>query len=339
MPPPPAWIDLVRENVLLGRTLDDAGFARLCANAHALAARLIWEGCRGQEITDEVKATIAGQAAILVHGLDGYLFDHLSTVLVYPGSFLATDDDGEEAEMRLGEAMPDGPVVLSWWHSRWAGRRLGQESVVLHEFAHKLAELGDPELGMPPFGKPGDAKKWKKVMGSARRQLEQDDFAGKDTLLDPYGAESMSEFFAVATETFFQKPRDLRKEMPAVYNLLAACYRQDPALRPVPESVEIEAEVAEVEYASHAVAECTAALRKWPGRLDFLTERATWREKLGDLDGALADWAEAARHADDDGGRVEALYAQADILRLMGRDGEADRMEDKADELADEEGW
>jgi Mlc titration factor MtfA (ptsG expression regulator) len=338
MPAPAHWIGLIRENVLLSRVLGDEDFARLCEVSHALAGRLYWEGCRGQVITDEVKASIAGQGSFLLLGLDGYLFDHLHTILVYPGSFVAVDEESGEREVRLGEAMPDGPVALSWWHSRWDGRRLGASNVVMHELAHKLAELGDPEIGMPPFGQPGDASRWKKVMSSVRRQLERDHRRGVDTLLDPYGAESMSELFAVATETFFLEPRALREELPSVFQLLAHCYRQDPCRWEVPEEVEEASEAAEAEYARQAVSECTAAIRKWPEDLSLYRERAEWREAVGDHEGALSDWREVAERAEDTEDRMEALNAQAQALYSLGREDEAYELTQEALKLEEELG-
>jgi Mlc titration factor MtfA (ptsG expression regulator) len=51
----------------------------------------------------------------------------------------------------------------------------------------------------------------------------------QETLLDPYGAENAAEFFAVATETFFELPEDLRDLHPELYEVLRDYYRQDPA--------------------------------------------------------------------------------------------------------------
>src|SRR5262249_59556707 len=104
----------------------------------------------------------------------------------------------------------------------------------LHEFAHKLAELGDRRAGRPPLVDQALVSRWGRVMRAECRRLAEDVDYGRPTLLDPYGAESPSEFFAVATETFFLRPADLRRWHPEVYELLSSCYRQAPAPRPVP---------------------------------------------------------------------------------------------------------
>src|SRR5262249_33755404 len=158
--------------------------------------------------------------------------DELRTILVYPGSFLGEEEDelgrAARADMRLGEAAHRGPVALSWWHARWGGRRLGHVNVVLHQVAHQLAQLGDPEPGRPPLVDRAQAERWDRVLRRECARLEEDDDYGRPTLLDPYGAQSPSEFFACATETFFARPAQLRRRHPEVYDLLASCYRQDP---------------------------------------------------------------------------------------------------------------
>jgi len=52
---------------------------------------------------------------------------------------------------------------------------------------------------------------------------------GEPTVLDPYGAEDPAEFFAVATETFFERPTELEQRHPRLYEQLRRFYRQDPA--------------------------------------------------------------------------------------------------------------
>jgi Mlc titration factor MtfA (ptsG expression regulator) len=326
-PFPGPWLAVLHDNVLLYRTLSEAEQARLRDAARALVARLSWEGCAGQEITDEVKVTIAAQAALLLVGLDGYLFDELRSVLVYPGGFLSTDEDEfgrtAEAQMRLGEAAHGGPVVVSWWHARWCGRRLGSMNVVLHEFAHKLAELGDAHAGRPPLLDRSLERRWDRVMSAERDRLAEDADYGRPTLLDPYGAESAPEFFACATETFFLRPAQLERRHPEVYELLAACYRQDPARRTVPPEVAATARGAEEEYSRQAVAECTAALRHRPDYLEAYRERADHRLALGDSAGAVADWTAVLGKVEGEEERAEALYERAGALREAGRADEA----------------
>jgi Mlc titration factor MtfA (ptsG expression regulator)/Tfp pilus assembly protein PilF len=324
---PAASREYIRQNVLLARVLPPAGQARLLAAAAVLAAEKNWEGCAGLAMTDEIKLTIAAQAAVLLLGLDDYAFDELGTVLVYPGGFLTVPEDElggrGEAQLLLGQAAAGGPVMLSWWHARWGGRRLGPVNVVFHEFAHKLAELGEPDRGCPPLVDAGLRRRWDRVMGRALDRLAEDADYGRPTLLDPYGAESPAEFFAVATETFFLRPAEMRRRHPDVYELLAGCYRQDPARWPLPPAAAEEARGEDQEYSRQAVRECTQALAHRPDFAEAYRERAEHLLALGDPAGAVADWDAVLRLAGDEEERADAHFARAQALRQAGRDAEA----------------
>lgn len=322
---PAVWLRHL-EGVLYHRLLDAAEQQRLRDAAHVLIAEKNWEGCAGQEITDEVKVVIAGQAAVLLLGLDDYFFDDLQTILVYPGSFLSSgeDDLGRKTtpEMRLGEALEGGPIALAWWHARWSGRRLGDVNVVLHEFAHHLAEQGDPRSSRPPFVESSLAKRWDRVMRQERERLAEDDDYGRPTLLDPYGATDQFEFFAVATETFFLRPVEMQRRHPEVYELLAACYRQDPAKRPIPADVQATARLADEEYSRQAIRECTAALEAHPDYLEAYQDRAAHRLSLGQREAALEDYgAILARLGGEE--RAEVLFERAQTFDEMGLIDEA----------------
>jgi hypothetical protein len=72
---------------------------------------------------------------------------------------------------------------------------------------------------------------WARDLGAAYAAFVRRVDRGRQTAIDPYGAESPGEFFAVCSEAFFEIPHLLRSEFPAVYAQLAAFYRQDPAAR------------------------------------------------------------------------------------------------------------
>jgi MtfA peptidase len=323
---PAAWQSYLDEGVLYYRLLDPQEQARLRDAAHVLIVEKNWEGCAGLQITDEIKVVVAAQAAILLLGREDYYFDNHDTVLVYPGSFLGGGEDGfgreQRPDMRIGEAMRDGPVALAWWHVRWAGRRLAHFNVVLHEFAHKLAELGDPDTSRPPFLERSLWSRWDRVMREERERLAEDDDYGRPTLIDPYGATDPHEFFAVTTETFFLRAAELRDQHPEVYKLFAACYRQDPARRTIPPDVQEQARGAEEEYSRHAIRECTAALKEHPDYLEAYHDRADHRLALGDRDGALEDYACIVARAKG-AEKAETLFDRAQVLDEMGRTDEA----------------
>jgi Mlc titration factor MtfA (ptsG expression regulator) len=186
-----------------------------------------------------MKVLIAAQACLLVTGLpyDEH-FDHVLSILVYPNSYIAKDADAlrgggiiEGREARLGETIWRGPVVLSWPHVRAGGRRLYQgDNLVFHEFAHQLDMLnGRVADGTPILATRELAEAWPVVMEAEYRRLEEACTERRPHILDCYGATSRCEFFAVATEHFFESGADLERQHPQLYGLLRGFYHLDPA--------------------------------------------------------------------------------------------------------------
>ena len=187
-------------------------------------------GTHGLEVTDVMRVSIAAQAClpILELGLDWYRGWH--GIVVYPGDFRVrrteVDEDGvvhEWDDDLAGEAMPGGPVVLSWD----AAAHDPAMNVVIHEFAHKLDMLNGTADGVPPLHFGMDRKAWITAFEQADEGFCDAVDRGKDTWLDPYAAEHLSEFFAVISEAFFREPRETRRRYPDVYDQLRLFYRQD----------------------------------------------------------------------------------------------------------------
>ena len=204
-----------------------------------MAARFLAEkefsGGRDFVVGDAVRLSIALQACLLVLHLGLERYDGWVGIVVYPGDFViprqAVDEAGvvhEFDDAVLGEAWPGGPVLLSWFDDR---RDAAGVNVVLHEFAHKLDMQNGEADGLPPLPKSMLRKEWRAAFEPAYADFCRRVDAGEDTELDPYAAEAPSEFFAVASEAFFQTPRLLRHEYPAVYEQLRRFYGQDPAIR------------------------------------------------------------------------------------------------------------
>ena len=188
-------------------------------------------GVQGMEVTDTMRVSIAAQAClpILELGLDWYA--GFTGIVVYPGDFRVrraeTDEHGvvhEWDDDLAGEAMPGGPVVLSWD----ATANDPQINVVIHEFAHKLDMLNGAADGLPPLHAGMDRAAWSAAFAEAYEGFCDALERGKDTWLDPYAAEHPSEFFAVISEAFFKQPAQTRRRYPAVYDQLKLFYRQDP---------------------------------------------------------------------------------------------------------------
>jgi Mlc titration factor MtfA (ptsG expression regulator) len=189
-------------------------------------------GAHDLVVTDEMRISIAAQACLLVLelGLDWY--GGWSGIVVYPGDFRVKrevlDEHGvvhEWDDDLAGEAMPGGPVVISWD----AAAHEPSMNVVLHEFAHKLDMLNGEADGVPPLHIGMDRRTWKTAFTQAFEGFCDAVERGKDTWLDPYAAEHVSEFFAVITEAFFEEAQETRRRYPDVYEQLRLFYRQDPA--------------------------------------------------------------------------------------------------------------
>ena len=235
-----------RKRVLQRHAIDDALWRKVLAGlpflpsseklrrlALLFLAEKEFSGAHGIRITDEMRVAIAAQAClpVLELGLDWYA--GWRGIVLYPGDFRVRrreiDEDGvvhEWDDDLAGEAMPGGPVVISWD----AVARDPYINVVIHEFAHKLDMVNGAADGLPPLHAGMDARAW-----AAAFQEAYDGFCdalerGQDTWLDPYAAEHPSEFFAVVTEAFFEHPHETRRRYPAVYEQLKRFYRQDPAV-------------------------------------------------------------------------------------------------------------
>lgn len=191
-----------------------------------------FEGAHGLDVTDRMRVAIAAQAClpVLALGIDWYA--GWSGVVVYPGDFRVRRTEVDEAGVQhewedelAGEAMPGGPVVLSWdaaAHDR-------EINVVIHEFAHKLDMLNGAADGLPPLHAGMDRRAWQAAFEAAYEGFCDAVDRGKDTWLDPYAAEHPSEFFAVVSERFFTEAGETKKRYPDVYDQLKLFYRQDPA--------------------------------------------------------------------------------------------------------------
>jgi Mlc titration factor MtfA (ptsG expression regulator) len=196
-----------------------------------------FEGCGGLEISDEIRVTVAGYACILLLGGQSDMYPKLRTVLVYPHAYLAPHSshrpDGtvsEGLQPRIGESWSFGNIVLSWDDVlRDAGDPQTGRNVVFHEFAHQLdAESGEAE-GAPILPAGARYADWARILRGEYEALIHAVEDGRPSLLDQYGATSPAEFFAVATECFFLKPREMESLHLKLYEQLKMYYRQDPA--------------------------------------------------------------------------------------------------------------
>lgn len=230
-PLPAAALSAIERNVPAVRQLPRELRAKLESLMAVFIAEKEFIGCNGLAVTGEMRATIAAMACLLVLGRRGH-YDELHSVLVYPTPFWVEDEVEDEAgvvekrrRVLSGEAWESSRIILSWEDVLEAARCPGEGyNVALHEFAHYLDAEG---LGLGA-GERTVAEWADDLAGEFEALLDAVD-RGEFTFLDPYAAEDEAEFFAVATEDFFERPVELRAAHPRLYALLAEFYALDPA--------------------------------------------------------------------------------------------------------------
>ncbi|MGJ3252236.1 MAG: zinc-dependent peptidase [Elainellaceae cyanobacterium] len=235
-PFPPQWAAILDHHLPIYARLSSDERRRLRGHIQILLAEKQFIGCAGVQITDEIRVTIAAIASLLLLNERGDYFSKLRSILVYPGAYFATETtplgnfvSQQRKVARLGESWSRDQLVLSWKQiqddvQHWQD---GQ-NVVLHEFTHQLDQENGSAEGVPILPRAADYSRWATVMTDAYHRFTDDVAWGKSTPLDSYGAKNPAEFFAVSTETFFEKPRSLMNDYPALYDLLQHYYRLNP---------------------------------------------------------------------------------------------------------------
>lgn len=253
-PIPAAWLALVDDRVPATRHLDAPQRQALLRSARELITTRHWEGCNGLVLTPEMQLVVATQACLLTAAIAGEPYPHLREILVYPTAFVPRrvcdpqawlgTNNPEKASAELGESWSSGVIVLAWDSAvEGAADPRDGHNVVFHEFAHELAS---EHFLVPPGPSPGellsagyrsvarmtptvpDPERWERVLEASYDELCAKVAASTASVLDPYGATNRAEFFAVATEVFFERPRELHAEYPELYEQLGTFYRQDP---------------------------------------------------------------------------------------------------------------
>ena len=183
-------------------------------------------------------ASVAAQACLLLLNQDRPPYPDLDSILIYPSTFVATREVANELGLvstdhiaMLGESWSQGKVILAWDSVEKGVRNLNDgHNVVLHEFAHQLDHASGATNGAPLLTTGGAYKSWALVLSREFEELQKDARTGRASLLDHYGATNPAEFFAVATETFFERPEQMRAGHRELYEELAGFYRVDPAV-------------------------------------------------------------------------------------------------------------
>lgn len=230
------WVELLERDVPLYSVLPEDLRLLLNERIALFIESTGFEGCNGLELTDAMILTIAAQACMLVLNREGEPYPELRTVYIYPTTFSSVQKSRDAMGIitegkvsRLGESWETGSVVLAWDSVEQGARNIHDaRNVTFHEFSHQLDHQDGATDGAPPLSSRDSYRSWARVFGENYSDFHELLEAGKQTLIDPYGATNPAEFFAVSTETFFEKPKQLHEERPELYGELSRFYGVDP---------------------------------------------------------------------------------------------------------------
>jgi Mlc titration factor MtfA (ptsG expression regulator) len=197
--------------------------------------QVAFQGCNGLEVVEAMRLSIAAQACLIVVNTDAW-YENLTTVLIYPSAFKSVNATvhgfvvTERETIRTGESWSRGPVILSWAHSAQGALNTDDgHNVVLHEFAHQFDDRSGRTDGVPVLNFGQSHAEWAKVFLDAFARHTDLTAKGAKTVIDPYGATGHEEFFATSVEVFFEKPVQLHRDEPAMYEQLATLFALDPS--------------------------------------------------------------------------------------------------------------
>jgi len=235
-PFPLEWEHILKMNMSIYSHLPGDLKQQLRQRIKIFLFKKIFYGCNGLIITDEIRVTIAAEACLLLLNRSTSIYNSLHYILVYPGAFRKTSQliseggvESNEIVDLLGESWNRGKVILSWDDVEKDAKNIASgRNVALHEFAHQLDLEGGSADGVPLLKERGSYKRWAEVFSSEYASLCQRSSKGLEGVMDKYGASDPAEFFAVATEAFFEKPQTLQQQHPELYDELREYYCVDP---------------------------------------------------------------------------------------------------------------
>ncbi len=234
---PATWPEIVTRRVPLVGRLSPSDQDRLFRLMQLFLRDVPMEGCGGLQLSEEIQVTIAAQASLLLLNMPHPRYNRARRILVYPTSFVPktvrshrTGELVPPDRMSAGQAWQSGVIVLSWDDvQRGALAPHDGHNVVLHEFAHMLDVEDGSFDGVPVLDTGSAFHTWATLISAEFAEHVRKAELGEPTVLDPYGAENRAEFFAVATEAFFETPLQLRSDQPKLYELLMDFFKLDPA--------------------------------------------------------------------------------------------------------------
>ncbi|MFH1744224.1 MAG: M90 family metallopeptidase [bacterium] len=236
MPFPSEWESVLQNDVPLYNRLPEPLKIQLRGLIRVFLDEKNFEGCGGLEINDRIRVCVAAQACVLLLNRKTDYYRKLGSILVYPHTYVAETSVSvdmqtiQEEVFRCGESWSFGTVVLAWDHVSHGARDIHDgHNVVLHEFAHQLDQEDGVADGTPLLGQRSNYVTWARILGAEYAELQRKVGLHRRDVLDEYGATNPAEFFAVATEAFFENPKQLKKKHPDLYDELMNFYKLDPS--------------------------------------------------------------------------------------------------------------
>jgi Mlc titration factor MtfA (ptsG expression regulator) len=229
-PFPKGFREVLEREVAFYRRLSPAERERFEDEVAIFLAEQNIAGKRGAKVDDELRVLVAASAIMLVFGRPGFRYPTTRDIVIYDESFSKDYEEGGTEANVLGMVHGSGPIIFSSRALKhgFANERDGL-NVGLHEFAHVLDFDAGQADGVPAMMPWGALRPWTQVMHSETALVE-----ARRSVLRSYAATNEAEFFAVATEAFFERPVQLRDKHPELYRLLKETYGQDPAAQSAP---------------------------------------------------------------------------------------------------------
>jgi len=235
-PFPDQWVSILERNIAVYRSLPGPLRLQLRKLIKQFLHQKHFTGAAGLEITDEIRVTIAAEACMLLLNRKTGVYPSLRYIIVYPSAFVVDRPmgtaDGIVSEGRrgvLGESWSNGKVILAWDNVLHGSSNFADgQNVVLHEFAHQLDSESGSTNGAPVLVGQNCLRTWAATLSGEFDELQRDAWKGKRSLIDHYGATNPAEFFAVSTETFFEKPAQMARHHAELFEVLKCFYRVDP---------------------------------------------------------------------------------------------------------------
>ncbi len=228
-PFPESWEPLLLNNVQYYQNLSEANRAVFRKRMMRFLSEVHIEGV-SVELVDLDKILIAASAVIPVFGFPDWHYNNLSGVLLYPAHFNDDLDFQDEAQGKViaglvGTGRFENQMILSkqaLYHG--FSNKTDKNNTALHEFVHLMDKTDGVTDGIPErLLEHQYIAPWLRLMHREMEAINKD-----KSDIRSYGGTSETEFFAVASEYFFERPALFKRKHPELYEMLAQCFQQKP---------------------------------------------------------------------------------------------------------------